>query len=289
MNKIYAGFSDLVLPINSFDLGNGIRISKTYVHVFGPYVAAFKEPPLGSFHAPPWKAVGGGASFDVRAKLFIPKTTALFQGIDRLNTVWLIAALLRLKAISSLRVPVISNLKFSDIAESEKEASFFPIELTAKNLISPPITLGSLDLDHLEWVRTALPVAGKLFEKNEKYAFMLLCLDRSISETRYSLALMTLWGALEQLFSPDDKQELSYRISLNIASYLRNRGKERTVLFKSVKKLYTARSKAAHGNATEDSKEFLETYNLLKEVFLKITAENHVPTLVDFEALVLEK
>lgn len=126
--------------------------------------------------------------------------------------------------------------------------------------------------------------------KTEKWVNMVqnlhLCLDRSISETRYSLALMTLWGALEQLFSPNDKQELSYRISLNIASYLRNKSNERALLFKTVKKLYTARSKAAHGSATEDAKEFLETYNLLKDVFLKMTAENHVPTQTDFEKLI---
>jgi hypothetical protein len=285
---IYAGFSDILLPTNSFDLGSGIRISKTFIHVFGAYMAAFKEPLLGSFHPAPWKSVAGGSSFDVRAELFIPKSTALFQGIDRLNTVWLIAALLRLKAVSSLRVPVISNLMFSEIAESQQEANFLPIELTTKNLISEPLPMRPFDFDHLEWVKTSLSISGKLFETNEKYSFSLLCLDRSISETRYSLALMTLWGALEQLFSPDDKQELSYRISLNIASYLRQRGEKRTTLFKMVRRLYTARSKAAHGNPTEDSKEFLETYNLLKEVFLKMTQENHVPTQADFEKFILE-
>jgi hypothetical protein len=132
-----------------------------------------------------------------------------------------------------------------------------------------------------------LTAAGSLFEKSEKYQTALLSLDRSITETRFSMALMTLWGALEQLFSPDDKQELSYRISLNIASYLKPKGEERLSLFKSVRKLYTARSKAAHGNPTEDAEEFTQTYNLLRETFIKMTEESQVPNQAYFEKLIL--
>jgi len=285
---IFAGLSDLALPINTFDLGNGIWISKTYVHVFGPYLAAFKEPELGKPHPPPWQSVGSGNSFDIRAELYVPKSTNLFEEIDRLNTVWLIAALMRIKAIPSLRVPVISNIRFSEIANSDRESNFIPIELEKRELLSSTIQLSPIDLDNLEWVKNILPTAGKLFERIRKFAFALLCLDRSISETRYSLAILTLWGALEQLFSPDDKQEISYRTSLNIASYLKPRGRERSEFLKKVKKLYSARSKAAHGNPTEDRQEFYDTYALLKEAALKIIETNHVPTQVDFDALILE-
>lgn len=285
--NIYAGLSGFKLPIEKFNFGNGIVLSKTYAHVFGPYMAAFKEAEQGKPHPAPWKAVGGGVAFDIWLELALPKDITIFKNIDRLNTIWIIVALIRIKVLPFLRVPVISNFKFEDIASMKEEASFYPIETQQNNLFLGIIKSYTYDEDQLEWIREYLEAVGNLFEKSEKYQTALLALDRAITETRFSMALMTLWGALEQLFSPDDKQELSYRISLNIACYLKQKGEERLSLFKSIRKLYAARSKAAHGNPTEDAEEFIQTYNLLKETFIKMTIENQVPTQSTFEKLIM--
>jgi hypothetical protein len=130
---IYAGLSGLKLPIEEFDFGNRIVLSKTYAHVFGPYMAAFKEAEKGKPHPAPWKAVGGGIAFDIWLELALPKDTIMFKDIDRLNTIWIIIALLRIKALPFVKVPVISNIKFKDIASSKEEANFHPIETKSNN------------------------------------------------------------------------------------------------------------------------------------------------------------
>ena len=284
---IYAGLSGLKLPIEEFDFGNGIVLSKTYAHVFSPYMAAFKEAEKGKPHPAPWKAVGGGIAFDVWLELAFPKDIVIFKDIDRLNTIWIIVALMRIKVLPFVMVPVISNIKFKNIASSKVEVNFQSIETQSNNLFSGLIKSYIYEKEAFEWIKNNLTTVGDLFGKSEKYQTALLALDRAITETRFSMALMTLWGALEQLFSPDDKQELSYRISLNIASYLKHRGEERLSLFKSVKKLYTARSKAAHGNPTEDAEEFMQTYDLLRKVLIQMTEENQVPTQATFERLIM--
>jgi len=284
---IYAGLTGLKLPFDEFDLGNGIVISKTYAHVFGHYMAAFKQAPKGQHHPGPWKSIGGGIAFDIWAEIYLPRETQLFKEIDRLNTTWLITALIRIKTCPFVKMPLISNMKFKNIPESQIEANFHALETESNNLFYNLIKPYEYKQDDFNWIKNNLITVGNLFEKNHKYELALLSLDRAATENRYSLGLMILWGALEQIFFPDDKQELSYRTTLIIATYLKPKGSERLTLFKKLRKLYGARSKAAHGNPTEDSEEFKQTYFILKEVFIKMTCENKIPTTIDFEKQLL--
>jgi len=58
-------------------------------------------------------------------------------------------------------------------------------------------------------------------------------------------ALLTAWGALEELFAPS-RAELRFRVSAHISAYLEPVGPKRLETFKTVADLYNARSKAAH-------------------------------------------
>ena len=216
---IYAAISGVIFPIDKYSFGHGIILSKIFAHVFGLYMVAFKKPEKPGFHHPgPWKSIGGGVAFDIGHELIMPKEVKLFKEIDNLNTIWIIAALMRLKYSPFVAVPVISSVKFSEILNSKANVTFHPIEPIQLYLFSN-IEIEQPDIQVLDWIKQYFIIVGKLNETNDKYAFALLSMDRAITETRYSMALMTLWGAIEQIFSPDDKQELSYRISLNIASY----------------------------------------------------------------------
>jgi hypothetical protein len=71
------------------------------------------------------------------------------------------------------------------------------------------------------------------------------------------LSLLTVWGALEQLFA-QVKQELRFRISASIACYLENHGPERLHLHKRIQKLYDARSTAAHNTTKVEQQELVD-------------------------------
>ena len=66
---VYVGLSGLELAEDSFDIGEGICLRKTYAHLMAPFMMAFKPAPPGGHHPAPWKAASGGFSFDVNAEL----------------------------------------------------------------------------------------------------------------------------------------------------------------------------------------------------------------------------
>lgn len=60
--------------------------------------------------------------------------------------------------------------------------------------------------------------------------------------------LIHLAVALEALFSPDDKQELSFRIRQNASQFIGKNAEERKDIFKFLKDIYSLRSKVVHGS-----------------------------------------
>jgi hypothetical protein len=90
------------------------------------------------------------------------------------------------------------------------------------------------------------------------------------------LALLSLWEALEGMFSPA-KTERKFRVSTNIASYLEPLGTPRMELRKRVGKPYDARSQAAHGGSELPKDALRDSYSLTKRVISKVIEENEVP------------
>jgi hypothetical protein len=98
---------------------------------------------------------------------------------------------------------------------------------------------------------------------------------------------MSLWAALEAIFSPDKAAEIKFRIALRIACYLESSGQDRLELYNKVRKLYNARSAAAHGNPKwKPDFSLIETYFLLRRVFIAIIDRNQFPTQRELERVV---
>lgn len=70
--NIHAGISGIELDESSFDLGEGIKLSKAYAHLMAPFMMASTPAPIGKPHPATCKAARGVDSFDVNAELFLP-------------------------------------------------------------------------------------------------------------------------------------------------------------------------------------------------------------------------
>ena len=282
-SEIYAGIAGAELPVENFAFGSGVVVRKTYAHVMAPYLAAFAPAPPGQPHPPPWKAVSGGFGVDVKAELHIPLAFQPAGWFDRLNTVWWLVALMRFKGASLATVPVVADTPFASIPETEEEPHFLPIETEPHRLLpvaSPPETL---DTSCLGWIRDHRRSAGSLMNENEAFNSAFQAIDQSTRSRSTSLALVMLWGALERLFSPS-KQELTFRVSATIASYLEPPGLPRRELYRSAKKLYVARSAAAHGAPGADHEAFVDTYRLLQRALGRMIERHHVPNTDELES-----
>ncbi len=249
-HDIYAGLSGFVLGPDRAELGSGVVISRTYAHFMAPFLMAFAPAAPGKAHPTPWKSAQGGFGIDILAELFVPGNCEPAP-LDQLNAVWWIAALLRLKSTTAVSVPVISSERFASIPVIKQEPILRPMEIYTSRLYpdrsrSLP-TIGSAEL---EWVRQHWQDSTLLLNNND-FSVAFQAIDFSIWNSNPALALVSVWGGLERLFSPSS-QELSFRVSANIAAYLEAPGRERYKCFKHVRSLYDHRSKAAHGDGKSE-------------------------------------
>ncbi|MDP3181839.1 MAG: HEPN domain-containing protein [Desulfobaccales bacterium] len=280
---LYAGIAGVTINVDEFDFGEGVGLRKTYAHVMAPYLAAFAPAEPGKPHPAPWKAVSGGVSFDIQAEIYLPLNFKLTNWFDRLNTVWWFAALMRLKASNFATIPVIASKPFAQIPSSEDEPHFWPIEMKPSRLVPVENPSRTVNESDLLWIRKHWVSGGRLMNKSDDFNLAFQAIDDCIWSHSPSLALVSLWGALERLFSPSH-DELSFRVSATIASYLKPAGEERLACYRRVKKLYKARSKAAHGSPIKEVKSLPETYSLLKRALVKMIEENHVPSREELES-----
>lgn len=282
-SPLFAGLAGIDLPVTSIEFGQGIILRRTYCHIFSSWIARFREPSRPNDYGEPWKAVSGGTSFDISAELHIPLDFQPADWFDRLNTVWWFTALLRLAVTPHVIAPVVADSPFAEMIARKDEPRFWPIEIYHRRLI--PEKPGVVEQTALEWITQHWEAGGKLMGNNRDFNMAFQALDESITDRSPSVALVTLWGALERLFSPSH-QELTFRVSANIAAYLEPVGPTRLELYKSVKRLYGARSKAAHGAGDkEDADAYIETYRLLRRVLIKMIEARHAPNRDDLESL----
>lgn len=280
---IYAGLSGATLEIEEFELGHGLKVSKTFAHLMAPFVMAFAPAPPDKHHPGPWSAVSGGIGFDILAEIFVPEDVEDSLSLDPTFAAWWITAFVRLRLGPSVVVPVIGSHAFSAAKELGHKASFHPIEVERASLNLDPDARTRLSETDLVWIKRHWVPAAQLFEKSDNFRLLFEALDQSMFARHSELALLCLWGGLEAVFSPA-KSELRYRISSSIACFLESSGLGRMSLQKRIAKLYDSRSNAAHGRTDKESGSLTETYRLARRTTLKIIEQNHVPTHEQLEA-----
>jgi hypothetical protein len=247
-----------------------------------PFTMAFKQPAeYDQPHPGPWKSLGGGFAFDIDAEIKIPASLDSPQGTQA-DIARMIGMLLRLGVHPALRLPAFANHSFSTIADRpERETWLRPNEFQSRYF---PLDSDSEQIGAAEaaWVAKRWRVGLQLSKESAEFALAAEAIDSGQFVQKSALALVSLWAALEALFSPSTS-ELKFRVSALIASYLEPPGQSRHALQRAVAKLYDKRSAAAHGKPRHETDDLLETFNLLARVLRKILDDQAVPSKQDLE------
>ena len=274
---MYAGLSGIALAGESFDLGEGVTIRRTYAHLMAPFMMAFSRPNNpGQHHPGPWVAARGGFAFDMEAEIHIPASAKATHG-HLMALAQTIGAVFRLGVNPSFVIPALANYSFSSMAERPKEEAWvWPLEFSQKQFpLSSDVT--EISATHVEWVADRWPLAVRLRKESAEFDLALIALDRGQFLRSQALMLMSLWGALEAMFSPSTS-ELRFRVAALISAYLEPPGESRLALQRGVSKLYDRRSAAAHGMPKHAVEDVLGTFDLLARVLRKILDEKKVPS-----------
>lgn len=279
---IYGGISNVYLVDNEYDLSHGVKLRRTYAHLMSPCIIAYKPPEPGKHHPGPWRSAKGGFSYDINVELGVPLHTELPGKLNPKDTIWWIAALLRLAHHPHLIVPTISDQSFLGGENADTEPVIEPFETTNRIFSLAEPNDNSLDEPHLSWVKEVWVSGAILVQKNPKLTSIIHAFDSATINGRTSSAMMSIWGGIEQLFCPSPG-ELRYRVSANLATFLEEPGKKRVELFKKIMKLYDARSTAAHTTNDISTRDLLESFVIMRNALVKILDMNSVPTQESLE------
>jgi Apea-like HEPN len=281
-DSIFAGVAGVETDSEHFDLGEGISIDQTFGHFMAPFLMAFAPAASGKPHPAPWSAVEGGLSIDFHVQLHVPAVFEIPGFYSRLNTVWWITALIRLRGAFLAHVPVIADRPFAEIPRAAGQAMILSVEALPRRAFAEPKVM-RLSMVDLLWLKNTWREGGILMGKSSELNDAFQAFDSSGTLPSTSVAMLAIWGALEHLFSPA-KQELRFRVSANIASFLERPGPRRLALHRKLMKLYDARSQVAHGTATDRKDAGSETYEIANRVLVKILETREVPSRESLDA-----
>jgi len=279
---IFGGIMNVKLADPSFDLGGGVQLKQTFAHLMSVNMMAFAPPKEERHHPGPWRAARGGFGYDINVEIQVPIDGTRSSSLQAMETIWLFAALVRLARCPYLMVPVISSHPFDAIRDSEEEPTLEPLE-TESRLFAPSERSNTvLDYELLSWISRVLPTTADLMSRDTRFDSAFRAFDLCTIRGRASSSLLTVWGALEQLFAPSTA-ELRYRVSSNIAAYLNPPGEERLAGFRKILNLYNHRSTAAHTAKDADQSALIESYVLMRNALVQMIENRHVPSQKELE------
>lgn len=283
---LYLGMSGFKTSESILSFGEGIELRPTYAHIVTEHILAYEEPQRpGGFYPKTWHATSNDFGVNILAELFIPieykhgKLTPEEVGK-------IIASLCKLYISPQIDLRIISDKPISSFKEVQTKGG----ELAALLLGSTPkafdFTLKSDEDENLriEWVKDNWVKAANLLSLSNEFK---LAFD-TINNVQYihnsAMALVSIWGALEAIFSPH-KAELVFRVSSHLAAFLEPRGPKRLELQKEIVKLYGLRSAAAHGSPKHQVGDVVRTLSLLRRAIIQMIHNEKVPDREMLESL----
>ncbi|MDB5541847.1 MAG: hypothetical protein JWQ89_3574 [Devosia sp.] len=254
----------------------GIRLEPTYAHLMEPLIMAFKPAEAGKPHPGPWKSAYGGTGTDITAQLFVPQGAASDPG-KRMELAWLVAFLIRIWTTPEVTMVAMSSTAFSEMESlPDQAAMIIPFGMRRRDF-----TLVSNDPEEcrqsLVWEADHFETAERLMRESTELTTAAYALDAGQYTRDHALTLISLWGALEALFSPSTS-ELRFRVSALLAAYLYEPGEERLDQQKRIAALYDKRSAAAHGKPKHGQEDLVATFELLRRVIMRMIEQGFVPT-----------
>jgi hypothetical protein len=242
------------------------------------------------------------------------EVAAIEPGYDTLNRAWLASALLKLKGFGAHLPLACSSYSWNligghqertkDVFEAQlreegvEAAVYSPeralpafkgqlLELHSRLLV-PENTKRMLTKEDAGWINDNYEGFNYLAAKSEGFRFALSAAGNWQYASGSRMAIAQLWSGIEALLGINS--ELVYRISLQVASLLEERGAARRDRFKQLKKLYAARSKAVHGEELSDEKlheAMVQSSDILNRLLLKNVEKGRPLNSGDFEEAIL--
>jgi hypothetical protein len=186
--------SGVQLDFDTFDLGNGAALSRTYVHLMAHPILAFAQPEGRGPHPGPWQAVEaapGTVSMDLHAVLSITSDSQDAKAVHNLAS-W-ITQLMRFSTDTAVTITLSSTSGVETLRKGGAQARLLePIRQLHEGT--------AFSLESARWLRDNWQSSLHLSEQ-EDLMFALGAIYHS-HRSAESLGLVSVWAALERLSVP---------------------------------------------------------------------------------------
>lgn len=269
---LFGGLVGVDLAGETFELGDGIRLSPTYAHCFSHFMAAFSKPKNPNApHGGPWSAMqGGGVGFDVEAEVWLSEGGSL-SDLSRYETLEIAASLIRLLSSAAVRMPAVANMSFTSAASSIDKLKVWSFE-TMRSGLSGRVTI---DSQFASGLTKCLPlVAARMSDPRFRTAYRTL--DAATWMPTPEAYLIAVWTSIEAAVQPPRKQRTK-NLGRSLGDFLGHDRRERDRIYNRVVALYETRGSVAHAGQPPAHDHLRESYLLARRMLIRIIADKEWP------------
>lgn len=273
---LYGCLTGIELPNDSFEILPGISLRRVYVDTFGATMMAFAPPPTAKSHHPgPWAAVQGGCNFESRVEVKVTNLNA-FDGLSPSVVVWLVAAVLRLRVPTPIRLAVIGNMPFDRMGERPKEAHAVLFESAPHQIGAFAAAVTEASDDQLLWLRDTLPVAARLYH-DERFFRAFSIYNQALWTPTPEMGAVLVWTAIEILFDLAGEREKTKAICRALSEYVAANQPDRDRAYQVIQELYFKRGQTVHAGRSMAQHEVLQSFRLVSVAFQRILIDGRLP------------
>lgn len=271
---LYALVTGVKIPQDSCQICGGIRLSSDYGHVFALPMLAFSEAPPNSHTPGPWVSVSGGShSFHSHVQLEVSDLSN-FPNMTSTQAAWLVAALLRLKATSPVRITAIADRPLSELKLQSGAPHSFESSSYQLGIFDCGLTV--LSEADIGWLRRAILIAAQLYNE-DRFTRALSVLDESAWSGRVDLAVVLIWTAMEILFQLGNEQHKTKAISSAVSNYVGANEADRAEARNVIRSLYTERGGFVHAGRAITEKDYAQSLKIARYAFVKVIDSGYLP------------
>lgn len=271
---LFGGLSGVSLEAERAELLPGLELHHTYAHMFAPPMVAFAPPPNPRApHPAPWHpTLNGGIAETVNVELRLTVNTRPFN-LTRVETLRLVAGLIRLLAVTPARIAVLSDTAFADVPSSEKRPNLWQLEMVPD---WPRVTVNLTD-SFLELLRLLLQPASLILRDDDVFRAFALA-DGVWWLPTLSAQMTTIWTAAETLMRPG-RMRTGEQLSKAIRAYIGQSRSHGDRVYHDVSRLYGARGSTAHAGHSPKPEYVRASFLIVREILLRAIAEGARPPL----------
>src|ERR1041385_8098095 len=272
---IYGCLTGIELRDDSVAILPGITLRRVYVDTFGATMMAFAAPPTSnSPHPAPWATVRGSFTFESRVQIEIADA-GLLDGLTPSVAVWLVAAVLRPRIPTPIRLAVIRNAPFDPVA-SRHEIEAIAFESAPHQIGIFRATRIELTQEELAWLREMLPVAARLYH-DERFFRAFSIYDQAQWAPTPEIGTVLVWTSIEILFDLTAERAKTKAICKALSDYVAEDRPDRDRAYQVVQDLYQKRGQTVHAGRSMMPQDVAQSFRLASVAFQRTLIDGRLP------------